>query len=127
MSKDYEVAKNIRVRFLTMCIESHFQKDEKSITDIIQEIKKMKGFNPIDPSTFTKEECIYLGFKYWDEKQELLLVPFWMLPFLVESFKGSFIGEDPFLENITVSQDEDHRFGTLPYGVFFENNRKDEK
>lgn len=92
----------------------------KQHSETIEAIKGRGFYNPICLNDLSKTSCIQLGFEYWDEKRDLLLIPFWLLPFLEEEFKGSFIGDETFVENIKVNQNEDHRFGFLPYGLVFE-------
>ena len=81
-------------------------------------IKSMDGFFDIDPTKLTKSEAEKLGFGSWDEESDLMLIPLWLLPFLVDEFAGGSISDDKS-ETIKKSDiDNDQRFGCLATGVF---------
>ena len=81
-------------------------------------IKSKNGFFKIDPNKLTRIEAKELGFGMWDEDSDLMLIPLWLLPFLVDEFEGGSISNDE-REIIKTSEiDNDQRFGNLATGVF---------
>ena len=83
-------------------------------------IKAMEGFFKINPTDLTKSEAEALGFSKWDEESDLMLIPLWLLPFLIDEFEGGSISNDDHGIIKTSEIDDDHRFGCLATGVYFE-------
>ena len=72
----------------------------------------------IDPTIFTEQELINLGFSLWDDNalDKLYLIPAWMYNFLLDGveFTDIFLDKKIFKKGET---DEDARFGCLAFGV----------
>lgn len=89
----------------------------EEIKRMVDSIKASPNFTPIDPSNLTLENVKTLGFSLWDEDTGLYLIPFWLYPFLTESFEGASISADKTSKIITKHIDTDTRFGCLAYGI----------
>lgn len=95
--------------------------DEFAISEIrglAARIKSGSWFKPIDPSSFTMDELVELGFGRWSSDNMLMLIPLWLVPYLVPSFEGGSISDDERRTIITAEMDTDNRMGMLAYGVF---------
>jgi len=72
----------------------------------------------IDPTIFTEQELISLGFSLWDDNalDKLYLIPAWMYSFLLEGAEFTDINLDKeiFKKGET---DDDARCGSLSFGV----------
>jgi hypothetical protein len=84
-------------------------------------IKSMDGFFKINPNELTVAEAETLGFNKWDEGSDLLLIPLWLLPFLVDEFMAGSISNDEHGIIKTSEIDNDQRFGCLATGVYLEH------
>jgi hypothetical protein len=76
----------------------------------------------IDPTQFLIGELLNLGFRWWDDKRNLLLIPLWMHPFLEEGITlRSIANRDVIVEldeDFRPSNvDDDSRGGVLAFGV----------
>lgn len=89
----------------------------RELSDSIKQ--RATWFSPINPNDLTKAEMVELGFHRWSEKNPMMLIPMWLLPYLVDSFEGGVIGEEPKTETLITSLlDSDNRGGLLAYGVY---------
>lgn len=83
-----------------------------------ESITKYDWFKPVNPSVFTEDEMENLGFRRWSKNDPFRLMPLWLLPFLQDG--GYWIkcidGTTSFCAKETI--DNDHRFGSLAYGVY---------
>lgn len=66
----------------------------------------------IDPCKLTKHQMIELGFAKWKRNSQLMLIPLWMHPFLVDEFPSESVNTR---KRITKRSDMDARH---TYGVF---------
>lgn len=97
--------------------------DEFALSEIRgypDKIKTMDGFFEINPNKLTRDEAKRLGFGEWSEDSELMLIPLWLLPFLVDEFVGGSISNGNSEVVKTNEIDNDQRFGCLATGVFIE-------
>lgn len=85
------------------------------INEFESRIKSTKGYFDIDPRKFTYEEMIKLGFRRWSEEDKLMLIPLWLLPFLIYYIPTVCIDGIKYYHKEAV--DTDHRFGCLAYGI----------
>ena len=87
----------------------------KEIPDIFS---KRDYFRKVDPNEMSIEQLENLGFKKWDDKSGLMLIPLYLYPFLKDGLMCASIS-DIEARHIKVSDiDTDNRFGCLAYGIF---------
>lgn len=83
----------------------------------IENIIKDDSFT-IDPTTFTEQELVNLGFSVWsdDALDKLYLIPAWMYNFLLDGVEFTDINlvNEVFKKGET---DRDIRYGCLAFGV----------
>ena len=90
----------------------------KRIKEIPDVFSKSDYFRKVDPNEMTVDQLDNLGFKKWDAKSGLMLIPLYVYPFLKDEFMcGSISDKDACLMKVS-EIDIDHRFGCLAYGVF---------
>ena len=123
---DYQLAKEYLKRIALKFAEVETYKNWSNefvvseIREFTDNLKSTDGYLKVDPSKLSLDEAVSLGFQKWDDKG-LMLIPLWLLPHLVDEFKGGCISGDEYLIK-TSSIDNDHRFGCLSYGVFVKDN-----
>ena len=87
----------------------------KEIPDVFS---KRDYFRKVDPNEMSIEQLENLGFKKWDDKSGLMLIPLYLYPFLKDGLMCASIS-DIEARHIKVSDiDTDNRFGCLAYGIF---------
>ena len=87
----------------------------KEIPDVFS---KCDYFRKVDPNEMSIEQLENLGFKKWDDKSGLMLIPLYLYPFLKDGLMCASIS-DIEARPIKVSDiDTDNRFGCLAYGIF---------
>lgn len=92
------------------------------VLDVIKRIKDSNSFHKIDPNNLSFNEALQLKFGRWSEDSSLMLIPLWLMPFLVDSFEGGCIDDETPGMLVTNELDNDHRFGCLAYGIFKDEN-----
>jgi len=124
----YELAKEYAKRSLLKFAEleaynwSMDYKDEL-IKSFVKELQGQKGYCAINPNNLTLEQALDLGFGKWDET-DLMLIPLWIKPYLIEEFEGACIN-DSTIRTIKSSEiDNDHRFGCLADGVMIKATKE---
>lgn len=119
---EYDLCKWIKSRIANKAAEVFSY--NWSVESCVNEIRELpgiiintEGFFRIDPTVLTKDEMTGLGFSLWSEESPMMLLPLWLLPFLVDEVKvGSVSGGDYSVVR-RVNMDNDHRWGYLAYGV----------
>lgn len=112
-----KAVRKILLNNMAQCITYTNWSDKFVIEELrrIPETLKKQEFKLIDPLDLTKGEMVELGFGMWDEESGIMLIPLWILPYLVDSFPArSISGEDIFKKS---EMDTDVRFGCVAYGV----------
>lgn len=84
----------------------------KDVVERWQEKGQSYKINPNDLSTY---QMRVLGFSKWDKKSKLMLIPFWLYPFLADEFECTSISGSKHTKLSEI--DNDQRFGFLAYGV----------
>lgn len=117
---NFQTAQQIMFTILSRVMEctlSAWPQDFKwgKYTNLVDEVKSMLNYVPINPSKFTVEELTQLGFKTYSEHTPLYLIPLWLYPFLgsdVEIYTTD-------MKRVTdkSSLDLDIRGGCIHYGV----------
>jgi len=85
------------------------------VPEIISKWEEKYGSFKIDPNEMSKEELEKLEFSEWDEASNLMLIPIWLYPYLADNLKTTTIDGSKHTTKSEINND--HRFGSLAYGV----------
>lgn len=94
----------------------------KNIRDLPGRLYASPDFEPVDPNDLTLEEMKNLGFRKWDDKSKMMLIPLYLLPYLKDGFRAISISGKEF-EFSTGESDNDHRMGLLSFGAMPNESR----
>ncbi len=118
----YELAQQILFRLARYSAETYEYADtwndkvcKNNVIDGVTMIREDKSFVEINPTEFTKEEMISLGFGTWEDNG-MYLIPLWIYPFLKAEFKCVSISGEEIIFNKSTC-DNDHRYGQTAYQV----------
>jgi hypothetical protein len=88
----------------------------RQVRGIVDRVKRIDWFSPVDLKDLTSAEMDDLGFGVWSDENPMRLIPLWLLPFLTDEIECECInGEKSVLKK--VDMDNDARFGCIAYGV----------
>lgn len=118
----YELCKGIRNAVLIRTAEVfHYnwsaEISQEYLKELPDEVFKYEGFEKIDPSSLTEEQMYELGFRSWSEDNPMMLIPLWLLPFLIDEIEAMSIDDEEVRTIKVKDMDTDHRFGSCAYGV----------
>lgn len=112
----YEQCRRIRNALLQQVSEivcyTHWS-DKFCVKEIREMVSKLG--NTVDVSQLTQQQMIDLGFRYFSEDSDLLLIPLWLYPFLEDDIKCIAIDGKAINEKSKI--DTDHRYGMLAFGI----------
>jgi len=119
----YQLCVNIRSRIMTQAAEVFIYANWgddfalKQSREIAEKIINCEVFEKVNPNNLSSDQMHELGFGKWAEDSKLMLIPLWLFPFLCDEFEAGSISNDD-VELVKSSEiDNDHRFGSLSYGV----------
>lgn len=123
MKTTYEICHHILLSYATKAAEgiqyTHTNDSgfRHSLLNLHSFISGIDGYKSVDPSLLTLDEMNILGFGRWSEESELMLIPFYLFPFLAEGFTAFNFDGKPFVFKRDEA-DNDHRYGALAFGVY---------
>lgn len=123
MKTTYDICHSILLSYATKAAEGvqHTFTSDASFRDSLLNlhafISGIDGYRSVDPSLLTLEEMKSVGFMRWSEETELMLIPFYLFPFLADGFTAFTLHGESFVFK-SDDADNDHRYGALAYGVY---------
>lgn len=89
----------------------------KYMRDLIEKLRALPYFTPVQPAELTTEQMDDLGFGCWTSDSPTRLIPLWLYPFLAdEVLLGNVVNGKPGVLK-KAEMDTDQRGGCLAYGV----------
>lgn len=118
----YRMCKWVRRNVMTRAAEAYsYSWPDKSVADNLRngpaELLQVPNFRRIDPTDLTESQMDDLDFGLWSEDSELRLIPLWLKPFLVDKFMAGSINDETLQLVERDDIDDDHRWGSLAWGV----------
>ncbi len=95
----------------------------ENIQDIHKTLNRWEeehGSMKIDPTDLSFEQMNELEFGSYSKENPIKLIPIWLFPFLCEEFESESISGSKYYKLSDI--DNDHRFGSLAYGVIPKNH-----
>jgi hypothetical protein len=97
--------------------EFSFSEAEERFTDILKELKEIIEEEAGSITALSEDNLKTLGFKLWDEKDPLYLIPLWLYTLIPDGTELTSISGDKAVKG-TDSIDLDVRFGCIAWGFY---------